>query len=209
MQMRDNGNFSKARSHLLCAGCNSDLGHNLEEPVGELIEPLLGHMVPSLEPIQGRDHEIDLLTQWMCLRALEVDAVLQNGDLSSETQSSLRKISIAARDRSALLWPLKLELELAFAKEPAFGLLLSKSFFEPSGNTVQSTSGGFWLGGHLGHLLLWLSHTPGAVSARGYGGAGMRMFPEPGPDKQGVRVSSPPVYQHLKDWLQHKSLIIG
>jgi hypothetical protein len=209
LKIREGGNFSNARSHLLCAGCNSDLGRNLEAPVAELVTPLLRQTVPSLEPIQGWGREVNLLTQWMCLRALEADAVLQNGDLSEAVKVFLKNISIAARDGHIYVWPLTLELELAFAKDPAFGLLLSKSFFEPSGNTVQSKSGGFWLGGCFQHVLLWLAHTPGAVSARGYGGAGMRLFPAPGPDKRGIRVTPPPVYQNLRDWLQHKSLSIG
>src|SRR2546427_258957 len=98
LKIREGGSFSKARSHLLCGGCNNDLGRNLEAPVAEFVTPILRHSVPSLEPILGRDREVNLLTQWMCLRALEVDAVLQSGDLSEQTRVFLRNISIGARD---------------------------------------------------------------------------------------------------------------
>jgi len=47
LKIREGGNFSNARSHLLCAGCNRNLGRNLEAPVAEFVTPWLLHTVSA------------------------------------------------------------------------------------------------------------------------------------------------------------------
>jgi hypothetical protein len=193
------GPLKDAKSWLLCVGCNSKLGKNLEKHVQQSLTP---YVAPSSVLTKLSLPDTDLLVKWVILRALELSIIAKQSLLEISIGEDIVDICQSVRDGSkSKIWRwFAPSLEAVAVRRKTMGCALSQSFHSSERGDVKSTGRGFWFFLQMNSLGLLLIHAPGAQRNNALG-HGLRLFPEgiPTVDDHGIRTEKMPQYENIQD----------